>query len=181
LVSIHKLSELFVNFSAPQKFVGHIKSGAKISVYSDNLNNQSITGVVTSVDPDVSMQTRNFNIQGVIQNPNEMLRPGMFVSVAVDLTNSQEGIVVPVSAINSAPYGDSVYIVNNSNDGKKSVAQQFVKLGNKKGDLVQVLSGINEGAEVVTTGLFKLHPGASVIVNNDLAPKASTNPAPADT
>jgi membrane fusion protein (multidrug efflux system) len=127
------------------------------------------------------MQTRNFNIQGVIQNPNEMLRPGMFVSVAVDLTNSQEGIVVPVSAINSAPYGDSVYIVNNSNDGKKSVAQQFVKLGNKKGDLVQVLSGINEGAEVVTTGLFKLHPGASVIVNNDLAPKASTNPAPADT
>ena len=181
LVSIHKLSNLFVNFSAPQKYVGHITSGAKVTVFSDNLKDKFITGVVTSVDPDVSMQTRNFNIQAVVQNPDELLRPGMFVSVSVDLANKQEGIVVPVSAINSAPYGDSVYIVSNKNDGKKSVDQQFVKVGNKKGDFVQILSGLNEGVEVVTTGLFKLNPGIAVIVNNDLAPVTSKNPSPEDT
>ena len=104
----------------------------------------------------------------------------MFVQVDVGLGASRTVITLPTSAISYAPYGDSVFIVTDLKDqqGKtyRGVRQQFVKLEGSRGDQVAVVSGVNPGDEVVTSGVFKLRNGAPVQVNNKVQP--GNNPAP---
>jgi len=89
-------------------------------------------------------------------------------------------IALPATAINYAPYGDSVYVVSELKDpGGKSyrgVRQQLVKIEGSLGDQVAVVSGVNPGDEVVSSGVFKLRNGAAVQVNNKVQP--GNNPAP---
>jgi len=93
-------------------------------------------------------------------------------------------ITLPISSISYAPFGDSVFIVEDVKgpDGKtyRGVRQQFVKLGDTRGDQVAVLTGVKPGEEVVTSGVFKLRPGAAVIVNNSIQPGNSPAPKPED-
>src|SRR5439155_1054767 len=93
-------------------------------------------------------------------------------------------VALPTSAINYAPYGNSVFIIEDMKgpDGKsyRGVRQQFVKLGRSQGDQVAVIDGVQPGQEVVTSGVFKLRPGASVQVNNKTQPSNSPWPRPED-
>jgi membrane fusion protein (multidrug efflux system) len=97
---------------------------------------------------------------------------------------SRPVIAIPASSINSAPYGDSVYIVTDLKDqtGKsyRGVRQQFVKVEGSRGDQVAVVSGLNPGDEVVTSGVFKLRNGAAVQVNNKIQPGNNPSPKPED-
>jgi membrane fusion protein (multidrug efflux system) len=127
--------------------------------------------------------TRNVQVQASFKNPGGKLRPGMFVDVAVDLGTHDTVIALPQTAINYAPYGNSVYVVENKKGPKgpyKGVTQRFVKTGMNRGDQVAVLAGIKPGEEVVTSGVFKLRPDAAVTVNNKIVPANSPNPKPED-
>jgi membrane fusion protein (multidrug efflux system) len=128
----------------------------------------------------VDEATRNVQVQATLPNPDGRLRPGMFVEAQVVLGAGAPVVAVPASAINYAPYGNSVFIVEpmKGPDGKPytGVRQQFVKLGGTRGDQVAVVSGVKPGQELVTSGVFKLRSGAAVVVNNRIQP--SNNPAP---
>jgi membrane fusion protein (multidrug efflux system) len=104
----------------------------------------------------------------------------MFVQVEVLLGGGQSVIALPASAINYAPYGDSVFVISDLKDpsGKtyRGVHQQFVKVQGSRGDQVGIISGVNPGDEIVTSGVFKLRNGAAVQVNNKVQP--GNNPAP---
>jgi membrane fusion protein (multidrug efflux system) len=104
----------------------------------------------------------------------------MFVQVDVGVGTSRSVITLPASAISYAPYGDSVFVITDLKDPKgktyRGVRQQFVKLEGSRGDQVAVISGVNPGDEVVTSGVFKLRNGAAVNVNNKVQP--GNNPAP---
>jgi membrane fusion protein (multidrug efflux system) len=106
----------------------------------------------------------------------------MFVNVELPLAVEREVLVVPASAINYAPYGNSVYVVLDGTDadGKpaKTVDQRFVKLGQNRGDQIRVLEGLKAGEEVVTSGVFKLRQGAAVVLNNTVQPSNNPSPAP---
>jgi membrane fusion protein (multidrug efflux system) len=123
-------------------------------------------------------------VQATVPNPQGKLRPGMFVQVQVRLGASRQIIPLPASAINYAPYGDSVFIVTDLKDpqGKtyKGVRQQVVKVEGSRGDQVAVVSGLNPGEEVVTSGVFKLRNGAAVQVNNKVQPSNNPKPKPED-
>ena len=120
----------------------------------------------------------------MLRNSSGLLRPGMYVTAIVDLGSREQVVALPTSAINYAPYGNSVFIVEmiKGPDGKpyKGVRQQFVKLGDSRGDLVAVTDGVRAGQEVVTSGVFKLRTGAAVQVNNQTVPSASSAPRPED-
>jgi membrane fusion protein (multidrug efflux system) len=124
--------------------------------------------------------TRNVQVQATLANPAGKLRPGMFVQVALVLGADRSVVTLPASAISYAPYGDSVFVVTDLKDPKghtyRGVRQQFVKLGGTRGDQIAVVSGVNAGDEVVTSGVFKLRNGAAVFVNNKVQP--ANNPAP---
>ena len=119
-------------------------------------------------------------MQAALANPGGRLRPGMFVQTEVTIGADRQVITLPASAINYAPYGDSVFIVTDLKTPQgqpyRGVRQQVVKLGGARGDQVSVLSGINPGEEIVTSGVFKLRNGVAIQVNNTVQP--TNNPAP---
>jgi membrane fusion protein (multidrug efflux system) len=139
---------------------------------------------VTAMDSIISEATRNVQVQATLANPKGQLRPGMFVQVEVVTGSDRPVITLPASAINYAPYGDSVYVVTDMKDpsGKmyRGVRQQFVKVEGSRGDQVAVTSGVNPGDEVVSSGVFKLRNGAAVQVNNKVQPENSAAPKPQD-
>jgi membrane fusion protein (multidrug efflux system) len=106
----------------------------------------------------------------------------MFVRVGVVQDVGTPVIPIPASAIRYAPYGDSVFIVEEmeapGGGSYRGVRQQFVRLGSARGDLTAILAGIEPGDEVVTSGVFKLRNGAAVEVNNEIQPGDNPSPQP---
>jgi membrane fusion protein, multidrug efflux system len=180
IVSLQALSPIYVNFGVPQQTLSQMVIGHAVRVAKEDLPNAAFSGRVTAVDSVVNEATRNIQIQATLSNPEGKLRPGMFVQVEVPLGAARSVIALPASAINYAPYGDSVFVITDLKDpsGKtyRGVQQQFVKVEGSHGDQVAIVSGVNPGDEVVTSGVFKLRNGAAVQVNNKVQP--GNNPAP---
>jgi membrane fusion protein (multidrug efflux system) len=184
VVPLQSLNPIYVNFGVPQQSVGRIRSGRSVRIMSDSLPGAAFTGRVTATDSVVDEATRNVQVQATLANPGGRLRPGMFVQTRLSLGSSRSVVALPASAVNYAPYGDSVFIVTDMNgpDGTtyRGVRQQVVTLGGGRGDQVAVLSGVTPGEEVVTSGVFKLRNGAAVRVNNSVQPANSPAPNPTD-
>lgn len=187
IAPLQSLDPIYVEFSIPQQNFGQVAPGKKVRVRADGIEGREFEGEITAIDSKVDEATRNVTIQGTVQNPDQTLRPGMYVNVDVLLPQEEGVLAIPATAINYAPYGDSVFIVQDAAapgpDGKrgKEVVQQFVKLGASRGDQVEVLTGVKPGDEVVTSGVFKLRSHAPVMINNSVKPGDELNPNPPDT
>jgi membrane fusion protein, multidrug efflux system len=184
VVSNQSLNPIYVNIGVPQQAAAQIHVGRKLRVTAEDAAGMVFTGSVTAIDSEVDETTRNIQIQATLSNPGGKLRPGMFVQVELPLGASRSVITLPASAINYAPYGDSVFVITDLKDPKgqtyRGVQQQFVKVEGSRGDQVAVISGLNPGDEVVTSGVFKLRNGAAVQVNNKVQPGNSPAPKPED-
>ena len=184
IVSNQSLNPIYVNIGIPQQAAAQIQIGRKIRVTTEDVADKVFNGSITAVDSEVDPTTRNIQIQATLANPEGKLRPGMFVQVELPVGAGRPVIALPASAINYAPYGDSVFVITDLKDpqGKayRGVKQQFVKLEGSRGDQVGVISGLNPGDEVVTSGVFKLRNGAAVQVNNKVQPGNSPAPKPED-
>jgi len=180
VVPLQSLSPIYVNFSVPQQDVGKVAVGREVRVTSEGTTVGERRGKITAIDSVIDPSTRNIQVQATLANADGRLKPGMFVNAQVVLGTSSEIMALPASAINYAPYGDSVFVVGDvqspSGATYRGVRQQFVKLGPARGDQVAVLSGLEAGSEVVTSGAFKLRNGAAVRVNNEIQP--GNDPAP---
>jgi membrane fusion protein (multidrug efflux system) len=186
IVSLQSLDPIFVNFSLPQQQLSRIRTGLTVRVESDALPGQSVEGTITAINPEVETATRNIKIQATLKNTQHLLRPGMFATATVVLPEKDAVLAIPVTAVLNAPYSDSVFIVEDDKNDKNSpqakvVRQQFVRLGVRRGDFVAVTSGLKQGEVVVSTGVFKLRNGQSVVVDNALAPEFKIDPTPKDT
>jgi len=180
LVTLQSMNPIYVNFGVPQQSVAQMRAGRTVRVTADELPAAEFNGRITAVDSTVDQATRNVQVQATLANPAGRLRPGMFVKAAVAIGASSAVVALPASAISYAPYGDSVFVVSDLKDRNgatyRGVRQQFVKLGESRGDQISVVSGLKPGDEVVTSGVFKLRNGAAVQVNNKVRP--GNNPAP---
>lgn len=180
IVPLQSLNPIYVNFSVPQQVLSQMRVGNNVRLRTDNGAGSEFTGRINALDSVVDSATRNVQVQATVSNPQGKLRPGMFVQVEVGVGEKRSVIALPTSAINYAPFGDSVYVVSDIKgpDGKtyRGVQQQFVKVEGSRGDQVGIVSGIKPGDEVVTSGVFKLRNGAAVAVNNKVQP--GNNPAP---
>lgn len=184
IVSLQSLNPIYVNFGVPQQDTPKMILGHPLRVTSSDLPGTSFIGRITALDSVINEQTRNIQIQATFTNKDNKLRPGMFVQVELPVGSSREVIPLPASAINYAPYGDSVYVVADMKDPKgheyRGVRQQVVKVDGSRGDQVAVVSGVNPGEEVVSAGVFRLRNGAPVQVNNTVKPENSPSPKPED-
>lgn len=184
VVPLQSLDPIYVNFGIPQQDAGQIQPGRRVRITAADLGHVTFDGRISALDSVVNEATRNVTVQATLANAGGKLRPGMFVQTQVTLGASQSVIALPGSAISYAPYGDSVYVVADLKDpnGKpyRGVRRQVVKLGGARGDQIAVLSGINPGDEVVTSGVFKLRNGAAVQINNSVRPANNRAPKPED-
>jgi membrane fusion protein (multidrug efflux system) len=179
IVSLQALDPIYVNFSVPQQQIAGLRAGNEVSVTAEGLPGE-FKGKLTATNSVIDEATRNVQTQATVANPEGKLHPGMFVETKLGLGASSSVVALPASAINYAPYGNSIFVVEDMKNPKgqtyKGVRQQFVKLGAGRGDQVAVVSGVKPGEEVVTSGVFKLRNGAAVQVNNTTQP--GNNPAP---
>ena len=184
IVSLQTIDPIFVNFSLPQQQLAQVKPGLKVRV-TDAFPGQAIEGEITAISPEVDAATRNIRIQATVANSQERLRPGMFVNVSVVLPSREEVLAIPTTAVLYAPYGDTVFVVDTKKSEKgvepvNVVKQKIVKLGEKRGDFVASVSGLDKGETIVSTGVFKLRNGQAVVVDNTLAPAFKLAPEPED-
>jgi membrane fusion protein (multidrug efflux system) len=184
LMPLQKLDPIYLNFNIPQRQLPALAIGQTIAVAVDAFD-RAFEGRVTAINTEVDASTRNVAVQATLANPDELLRPGMFARVEVQLPTADVLMVVPATAIAYASYGNSVFVVETMKDpaGKEylGVRQQFVQLGATRGDLVAVTGGLKPGEQVVSAGVFKLRNGAAVQVNNTAQPTSNPSPKPANT
>ena len=184
IVALQSVDPIYVNFGVPQQDTSVMTPGHVVRVTNGELPGMAFSGRITALDSVVNEQTRNIQVQVTLANKENKLRPGMFVQVELPLGQPRQVVPLPASAINYAPYGDSVFIVTEMKDAKgntyRGVRQQVVKVEGSRGDQVAVISGINPGDEVVSSGVFRLRNGASVQVNNTVKPENSASPKPED-
>jgi membrane fusion protein (multidrug efflux system) len=184
IVSLQALDPIYANFNVPQQVMSQMRPGQSVKISTDGASGHEYTGRVNALESTVDESTRNVQVQATLANSDNKLRPGMFVQVEVGVGAQRSLFPLPASAINYAPFGDSVYIVTDLKgpDGKtyRGVRQQFVKIAGARGDQVGIVSGLNQGDEVVTSGAFKLRNGAAVAVNNKIQPGNNPSPKPED-
>src|SRR6266496_1066352 len=185
VVALTALDPVYVDFALPEQYLSKLAKDLEVTVLADAFPDRQFKGKLTAINSMVDPVTRNVSLQATLENPDHALHPGNFAKVEVALAQTKKTIVIPGSAVSYAPYGDSVFVIEKQKDpktGKESqvLRQQFVRIGDARGDFVAVTQGLKAGQSVVSTGVFKLRNGMAVTVNNDLAPKPELNPNPAD-
>lgn len=179
IVSLQSLSPVYANFSLPQQNLAQLKTGLAVKISSDSYPDRTFDGTLTALNPDLNATTRSVQLQATSDNSEQLLRPGMFVRVEVLLPGEQSVLAIPRTAVVREPFGDSVYVLEPQSGTTNLVArQQLIRTGLEHGDFISVVSGLKAGDSVVSAGVFKLHSGASVQVNNTDTPKPSMSPNP---
>jgi membrane fusion protein (multidrug efflux system) len=185
IVALQTLDPIHVDFSIPQRQIMHLKENMRVRVTADIAPRDTFKGRIIAVSPEVDAATRNVRVRALVANPEERLRAGMFTKVEVVLPDRQKVLPIVATAVLYAPYGDSVFVIENhkndqSGDTEQILRQQFVRLGQARGDFVDVTEGLKAGETVVTSGVFKLRTGMKVVIDNSLAPKPKLEPNPRD-
>ena len=184
VVTLQSFDPIYANFMLPQQDLSKLAVGQPVTLRIDAYGDRSFNGVITAINCLVDQATRNVQVQATLANPDARLRPGMFAKVSVLMSNTKNVIAIPATAIHYAPYGDSIFIVSQMKDqtGKeyKAVKEQFVKVGQSRGDMISIVSGLKPGEEVVTSGVFRLKSGAHIVVNNEIKPESELAPTPSD-
>jgi len=185
IVTLQSLDSLYVDFYLPQQELSHMAIGQEVIVNTDTYPGRTFSGRITTIDPKVDPETRNFQAEALISNSRRALLPGMFASIEVQSGEVQRYLTLPQTTVTYNPYGDTIFIVEEGAKGPGNkplltVKQSFITVGEKRGDQVAILTGLKEGEMVVTSGQLKLRNGSPVVINNTVQPSNEEAPKPVD-
>lgn len=179
VVSLQSLDPIYVDFMLPQEQLARIAVGQSVKVTTDAFPGRTFTGTITAIDPLVDPSTRNFQVEALIDNHLKRLLPGMFARVAVQTGHPQRYLTLPQTAITYNPYGATIFLAQRNRETGRLIARQtFVTLGPTRGDQVAVLSGVQAGDVVVTSGQLKLKNGTPLAPDNRYQPLDNPHPTP---
>jgi multidrug efflux system membrane fusion protein len=180
IVSLTDLSTLYANFTVTEKDSAALKVGQTVRIVVDAYRDRKFEGKITAIEPQIATDTRNIRVQATIENPDHILKPGMFTTTTVVLPDKPAVVTVPETAVDYTLYGDAVFLVTEkkADDGKTSlvVVRTFVVTGNRVGGRVEILSGVKPGDRVVAVGQIKLQSGAAVAISPDPTPPIPATP-----
>jgi len=179
IVTLTDLSMLYANFTVTEKQSAQLKVGQTVRVVVDAYPNRNFEGKITTIEPQISADTRNIHVQATIANPDLILKPGMFTTTTVVLPDNPAVVTVPETAVDYTLYGDSVFLLTEKkdDDGKTSLTavRTFVRTGNRIEGRTEILSGVKPGDRVVAVGQLKLQSGAAVAISPDGPPPMPAN------
>ena len=180
IVSLTDLSVLYANFTIPEKDSGNLNVGQVVRIKVDAYPGRTFEGKITTIEPQISTDTRNIRVQATIANPERILKPGMFATTTVVLPDKPPVITIPETAVDYTLYGDSVYLISEKKeeDGKTSLTttRSFVQTGNRIEGRAEILKGLKPGDRVVAVGQLKLQSGSAVTISTDPAPPIPAEP-----
>lgn len=189
VATLQSVDPIYAEFQLPQQALADLKVGQETSMRIDSFPGRIWKGSISTLNSQVDPATRNIRVRATFANRDGLLRPGLFTKVEVNASDERDVLVIPTTAVVYAPYGDTVFVLDKPKDARADGKQgppaleaqpRFVRLGERRGDLVAIVSGLKEGETVVSNGAFKLRKGARVVLNNDLAPPVELDPKPID-
>ncbi len=182
VVSVQSLDPIYLNFSLPEREMSRIDTGKTVRVRVDAHPDREFTGTITALEPGVRESTRTFEIQATLDNPELLLRPGMFGRVSLTAGEEQTVLLVPQTALQFNPYGNSVYVIREDDDERLRVTRRFVTTAERQGDMIVIREGLEVGDRIATSGILKLRNEAVVEIsdNGDLQPSQDLYPQPAN-
>lgn len=173
LVALQQMDPLYVDFNLPEQDLKSVFANQPVEARIGAFPNHIFKGHLKAVNSTVDINTRTFMVRAEIPNENNKLYPGVFANVSVILPAKNKVITIPQTAISYTLYGDSAYVVAPKGKDKsgKSIfyaTRQPIKLGERRGDVVAVLSGLQAGEQVINAGQVKLQGNSQVIINNSI-------------
>jgi membrane fusion protein (multidrug efflux system) len=177
MVTLQSLDPLYVQFNLPEQYVSelYLQQPVELSININRPNKQTVNGKVTAINAKVDQTTRNILVQATIPNPDQTLYPGMFAKAKILLKTSKNVLTLPQTAISYSLHGDSVYLIepdpkHKEKDGKPvlHVKRTYVKVGERRDDVVAITDGIKAGDNIVTAGQLKLSNGTHVVIDNSV-------------
>jgi multidrug efflux system membrane fusion protein len=180
IVTLTDLSSVYANFTVTEKDSATLKVGQTVRLAVDAYPGKTFEGKITTVEPQINTDTRNIHVQGTIDNPEHILKPGMFATTTVVLPDKPAVVTVPETAVDYTLYGDSVFVIaeKKAEDGSSSlsVVRTFVRTGDRIDGRAVINSGLKPGDRVVAVGQLKLQSGAAVAISTDPAPPVPAKP-----
>lgn len=177
IVPLRALEPIFLDFSLPERHLSHVEVGAEVAATTDAWPGERFDGAISSVEGSIDERTRSFLVQATFDNADLRLRPGMFANVVIRWGEPREVLMVPQTAVSFNPYGNSVYVIQESGQ-ELTVERRLVQTGERRGDMVAITDGLEAGDRIATSGLLKLRNGASVQINNEIRPESDLDPEP---
>lgn len=183
IVTLQSYDNVFANFTLPQQAIGRIETGMPVTLKSNAYPEKIFSGRLTAISPQIDPTTRTIELQATLANPEKLLRAGLFVNVTITLSENNEVLAIPATAIIYAPYGNSIFKITRQTEETTGevttiVKQSFIQIGERKGDFVSVLKGLKENDEIVSAGALKLRNGMPVSIKNEMAPSPKLHPTP---
>jgi multidrug efflux system membrane fusion protein len=180
IVSLTDLSQLYANFTVTEKDSAALKVGQAVRIAVDAYPGRTFEGKINAIEPQIATDTRNIRVQATLDNPDHILKPGMFATTTVVLPDKPAVVTVPETAVDYTLYGDSVFLITEkkADDGTTSLTavRTFVRTGNRIGGRAAILEGVKPGDRVVAVGQLKLQSGAAVAISTDPSPPIPANP-----
>src|SRR5450631_492562 len=179
IVTLTDLSTLYANFTVTEKGSAALKVGQTVRILVDAYPGRTFEGKITAIEHQIATDTRNIRVQATLDNPEHILKPGMFATTTVVLPDKPPVVTVSETAVDYTLffYNDSATTEKKEDDGKSSLSavRSFVRTGNRINGRAEILSGIKPGDRVVAVGQLKLQSGSAVVISTDPAPPIPAN------
>jgi membrane fusion protein (multidrug efflux system) len=173
VTSLDDLSRIRLDFAVPENLLGRLKAGQTVNATSAAYQGRVFTGIVSTIDTRVDQATRTIRLTAEFKNPDEALKPGMFLSVGLEVTTKEDAVLIPEEAIVSEGLRQIVYPVKDN-----KVERRVIRIGQRLNGKVEVLEGLQPGESIVVLGVQRVRAGAEVIARPVGSPAASP-PVPA--
>lgn len=167
VVTLTNLDQLYVNFTLPEQAKSQLVVGQVVRVTVDAYPGKNFEAKLTTIEPQVTADTRTLKLQATLDNPGHLVLPGMFANASVVLPAHTDVVVVPETAVDYSLYGDSVFVIKQDGTdaaGKPVIkaTRVYVKTGQRFDNQIAVLSGLSAGETVAGSGQLKLATGTVV-------------------
>jgi membrane fusion protein (multidrug efflux system) len=170
ITTLDDLSRIRLDFAIPENLLGRLKAGQTVNATSAAYRGRTFTGVVSTIDTRVDPATRTIRLTAEFKNTDEALKPGMFLSVGLEVTTKEDAVLIPEEAVVSEGLRQIVYPIKDN-----KVERRVIRIGQRQNGKVEVLEGLQPGESIVVLGVQRVRPGAEVIAR----PLGSASPKPA--
>lgn len=167
IVPLDTLDPIYVDFSLPERYLDQISVGQSMEITVRAFPDEMFAGQISAINPGIDPGTRSLRIRATLENPQERLHPGMFAEVRTVLPQRPAVLTLPQTAITYNPYGDSVFVIQESESGT-SVLRRQIETGDVRNGRIEVVSGLEAGEQVVTVGHVKLRNDQAVVIDNSI-------------
>ena len=166
VVTLQSLDPLYADFSLPERHLARLEPGQKVTLSVQAFPDATFEGVISALNSRIEQNSRQLRVRATLPNPDRRLRPGMFAEVEVWLPDVEQVLTLPRQAVVYNPYGSTVFLIQEQDDGKLVVQRRQVQTGEVRDGRISITRGLEAGDRVVSAGQVKLRNGQAVSIDN---------------